>query len=77
MDWVKLFLNYTLSFFMWLVIARALISFFTQNPENVLLKMFFTITEPIYKLFQFLPCCRTFIIIVLIIIVRYIIVFYL
>ncbi|MCS7204577.1 MAG: YggT family protein [Leptospiraceae bacterium] len=77
MEYIKLLLNYTLSFYMWLVVARAIISLFTENPQNVLLKMFFTVTEPVYKLFQFLPCCRTFVIIITILMLRLIVILFL
>lgn len=77
MEYIKLLLNYTLAFYMWLVIARAFISLFTENPENFILNIFFKVTNPIYRLFNFLPCCKTFAIIIIILIMRYLIVIYL
>lgn len=77
MDYIKLILNYTLAFYMWLVIARALISIFTQNPNNVILGIFFKFTDPIFRLLNFLPCCKTIVIIIIILIMRYLVVIYL
>lgn len=49
---LEIFLNYTLSFIMWLVIGRATLSLFTTNLENPIYAIFYRATEPIYKVMR-------------------------
>lgn len=75
---LKTFLNYTLAFFMWLVIGRALLSIFTQDLKNPFYALFYRFTEPIYKIFRrFLPFGHTIAIIIVIVILRILVVKYL
>ncbi len=75
---LKLFLNYTLSFLMWLVIGRAILSIFIKDPKNPIFGIFFMATEPIYKLVRkIFPIAPTIFIIIFILILRILIVKYL
>jgi hypothetical protein len=44
------YLDYTLQFFMWLVIGRVGAQLVIQNPNNVIRAMFIRFTEPLYNL---------------------------
>jgi uncharacterized protein YggT (Ycf19 family) len=46
------FLNYTLAFFMWLVLGRAALEFFTRDLNNFFYKFFYQFTEPLYRALQ-------------------------
>ena len=49
-------LNLILSLFVWLIIIRALISWFSPDPYNPLVQLLFRITEPVLgPLRNFLP----------------------
>lgn len=75
---LKIFLNYTLSFIMWLVIGRAILSFFTKNSKNPIYGLFIKATEPLYKVFRrIFPKATTIFIIITIVILRILIVKYL
>ncbi len=41
--------NYTLSFIMWLIVGRVVLSIFTSNRQNFILSFFIRFTEPVYK----------------------------
>jgi len=74
---LKLFLNYTLSFIMWLVIGRAILSFFTKDPKNPIYGLFVKATEPLYRLVRkILPKGTTIFIIIFIVILRLLVVKY-
>jgi len=51
------YFDYTLQFFMWLVIGRVAAQLVIRNPNNVILNMFIRFTEPLYnavkKIFPF------------------------
>ncbi len=74
---MKEIINYTLAFFMWLVIGRAILNFLlitifavpdpTKNPVYVL---FYRSTQWLYRIFGFLPCCKTLFIVLFILILR-------
>lgn len=75
---LKIFLNYTLSFIMWLVIGRAILSFFTKDPKNPIYGLFLRVTEPIYKIARkIFPKATTLFIIITVIILRILVVKYL
>ncbi len=75
---LKIFLNYTLSFVMWLVIGRAILSFFTKDPKNPIYGLFVRVTEPIYKVGRkIFPKGTTIFIIIAIVLLRILVVKYL
>lgn len=74
----KIFINYTLSFIMWLVIGRAILSLFTKDPGNPVYGIFLKATEPIYKVTRkIFPKGTTIFIIIFIVILRILVVKYL
>ena len=42
------FLNYTLSFLMWMIVGRAFLTLIVGARENVMMLAFVKITEPVY-----------------------------
>jgi YggT family protein len=65
------FLNYTLAFFMWLVLGRAALEFFTRDLNNFFYRFFYQFTEPLYKPYRKLfPCCHTLLLLVSLLILR-------
>ena len=40
-------LNYALSIFMWIIIARAILSWVDPNPYNPIVRFIYNVTEPI------------------------------
>lgn len=65
-------LNYTLAFYMWLVIGRATLSLFTTDRSNFFYNMLYMPTEPAYRLYRrFLPCCPVLGIVLSLLIARY------
>jgi uncharacterized membrane protein len=42
--------NYTLSFLMWMILARVIFTLMIGNRPNVMLNAFVKITEPVYRL---------------------------
>ncbi|MCS7203879.1 MAG: YggT family protein [Thermodesulfovibrio sp.] len=74
----KIFLNYTLSFIMWLVIGRAIISLFTKDIKNPIYSLFVKVTEPLYKVGRkIFPKGTTIFIVITIVILRILVVKYL
>lgn len=68
-------LNYSLAFYMWLVLGRAALSFFTTDRRNFFYNMLYVPTEPIYKLYRsFLPCCHNLAILISLLILRYMVI---
>ncbi|WPM32245.1 YggT family protein [Hydrogenobacter sp. T-2] len=66
------FLNYTLAFYMWLVLGRAALSFFTTDRRNFFYNMLYMPTEPAYRVYRkFLPCCHTLAIVITLLLLRY------
>ncbi|MCC6063291.1 MAG: YggT family protein [Thermocrinis sp.] len=62
---IEQFLNYTLAFFMWLVLGRAALEFFTRDLNNFFYRFFYQFTEPLYKPYRKLfPCCHTLLLLV-------------
>jgi len=75
---LKLILNYTIAFFMWLVIGRAIISIFTKNLNNPIYGIFYRATEPIYKIARkIFPYGTTIFIVIALVILRILVVKYL
>lgn len=75
---LKIFLNYTLSFIMWLVIGRAILSLFTKDINNPIYAMFIRVTDPIYKIGRkIFPKGTTIFIIITIVVLRILVVKYL
>ncbi len=75
---VKIFINYTLAFFMWLVIGRAILSFFIKDTKNPILVLFSRATDPLYKIFRrIFPKATTIFIIVTLVLLRILTVKYL
>ncbi|MFN3471344.1 MAG: hypothetical protein ACK4LT_05665 [Aquificaceae bacterium] len=68
---LKHILNYSLAFYMWLVLGRAALSFFTTDRKNFFYNMLYIPTQPAYRLVSFLPCCHTLAIVVGLLILRY------
>ncbi len=69
------FLNYTLAFFMWLVIGRAALEFFTRDLNNFFYRFFYQFTEPLYKPYRKLfPCCHTLLLLVSLLILRFLVI---
>jgi len=65
------FLNYTIAFFMWLVLGRATLEFFTRDLNNFFYRFFYQFTEPLYKPYRKLfPCCHTLLLLVSLLILR-------
>jgi uncharacterized protein YggT (Ycf19 family) len=65
------FLNYTLAFFMWLVLGRAALEFFTRDLNNFFYRFFYQFTEPLYRPYRKLfPCCHTLLLLVSLLILR-------
>jgi hypothetical protein len=46
------YLDYTLQFFMWLVIGRVAAQLVIRNPNNVILSMFLRFTDPLYNVIK-------------------------
>lgn len=46
------YVDYTLQFFMWLVIGRAAAQLVIRNPNNVIRTMFIRFTEPLYNVIK-------------------------
>jgi len=46
------YFDYTLQFFMWLVIGRVAAMLVIRNPNNVIRTMFIRFTEPLYNLIK-------------------------
>ncbi|MFN3599462.1 MAG: hypothetical protein ACK4VK_06985 [Aquificaceae bacterium] len=65
------FLNYTLAFYMWLVLGRAALSLFTTDRKNFFYNMLYIPTQPAYRLVSFLPCCHTLAIVIGLFLLRY------
>jgi len=69
------FLNYTLAFFMWLVLGRAALEFFTKDLNNFFYRFFYQFTEPLYKPYRKLfPCCHTLLLLVSLLILRFLVI---
>ncbi len=69
------FLNYTLAFFMWLVLGRAALEFFTRDLNNFFYRFFHQFTEPLYKPYRKLfPCCHTLLLLVSLLILRFLVI---
>jgi YggT family protein len=53
---VALVLNYILIFFMWIVVARAVLSWVNPDPYNPIVRFIYNVTEPVlYRIRQRLP----------------------
>lgn len=49
-------LDYGLEFYMWIIIARAVLSWVNPDPYNSIVRFINNVTEPVlYKLRQFIP----------------------
>jgi YGGT family. len=69
------FLNYTLAFFMWLVLGRAALEFFTRDINNFFYRFFYQFTEPLYRPYRKLfPCCHTLLLLVSLLILRFLVI---
>jgi len=69
------FLNYTLAFFMWLVLGRAALEFFTRDLNNFFYRFFYQFTEPLYKPYRkFFPCCHTLLLLVSLLMLRFLVI---
>jgi uncharacterized protein YggT (Ycf19 family) len=69
------FLNYTLAFFMWLVLGRAALEFFTRDLNNFFYRFFYQFTEPLYKPYRKLfPCCHTLLLLVSLLSLRFLVI---
>jgi len=53
-------LNYALVFYMWIVIARAVLSWVNPDPYNPIVRFIHNVTEPVlYRVRRWLPLGRT------------------
>ncbi|MEW5747011.1 MAG: YggT family protein [Nitrospirota bacterium] len=43
------FINYTLSFLMWMILGKGILTLMVGRRQNMLFAMFDKVTEPIYK----------------------------
>jgi len=69
------FLNYTLAFFMWLVLGRAALEFFTRDLNNFFYRFFYQFTEPLYRPYRKLfPCCHTLLLLMSLLILRFLVI---
>jgi uncharacterized protein YggT (Ycf19 family) len=69
------FLNYTLAFFMWLVLGRAALEFFTRDLNNFFYRFFYQFTEPLYRPYRKLfPCCHTLLLLVSLLVLRFLVI---
>jgi len=51
--------NYTLSFLMWMIVGRGVLTLIIGNRQNVMLLAFVKITEPVYRVTRMiLPFAR-------------------
>jgi len=72
---IEQFLNYTLAFFMWLVLGRAALEFFTRDLNNFFYRFFYQFTEPLYRPYRKLfPCCHTLLLLVSLLILRFLVI---
>ncbi len=81
---MKEIINYTLAFFMWLVIGRAILNFLLNTifavpdpMKNPVYVFFYRSTQWLYNIFKFLPCCKTLLIIIFIFVLRLVAIKYL
>ena len=42
-------INYTLSFLMWMIVGRAILTLMIGNRQNIMMLAFAKVTEPIYR----------------------------
>ena len=69
------FLNYTLAFFMWLVLGRAALELFTKDLNNFFYRFFYQFTEPLYKPYRVVfPCCHTALLLITLLLLRFLVV---
>lgn len=53
---VAIILNYALTFYMWIVIARAVLSWVNPDPYNPIVRFIHNITEPVlYRIRRYIP----------------------
>lgn len=75
---IKELLNYSLAFYMWLVLGRAALSFFTTDMNNFFYATLYRATEPAYRLARaVLPCCHTLAIVLSLLLLRFLVIKYL
>lgn len=43
------FINYTLSFLMWMIVGRGFLTLIIGNRQNIMMLAFVKVTEPIYR----------------------------
>jgi len=50
-------LNIILQLYLWVIIARAILSWVSPDPYNPIVKFLYSITEPVlYRVRRFIPC---------------------
>lgn len=42
-------INYTLSFLMWMIVGRAILTLMIGNRQNIMMLAFAKVTEPVYR----------------------------
>ncbi len=53
---IAIVLNYTLTFYMWIVVARAVLSWVNPDPYNPIVRFIHNVTEPVlYRIRSKLP----------------------
>lgn len=48
--WIIQIINYTLSFLMWMILGRIILTLMIGNRDNVMMRAFIKITEPVYRI---------------------------
>lgn len=47
--WIIQITNYTLSFLMWMIMGRIILTLMIGNRQNIMMNAFIKITEPVYR----------------------------
>lgn len=48
--WIIQITNYTLSFLMWMIMGRIILTLMLGNRQNIMMNAFAKITEPVYRI---------------------------
>ncbi len=48
--WIIQITNYTLSFLMWMIMGRIILTLMLGNRQNIMMNAFIKITEPVYRI---------------------------
>jgi len=75
------FINYTLSFFMWMILGRILLTLMIGNRDMIFTRLFQKVTEPVYlvvrKALPFVKeSCVPFVSVLLIVVLRLVLIIF-